>query len=92
MVIIKLLSHRPKYISKCLTDPSIIGNKLYIQPLPQVATVLLKKPMCTVVIVTDQVEAGNGFNDMAFLLKKADLATTTRECKSVNTLWCIRFC
>lgn len=36
--------------------------------------------MCKVVIATE-VEPRHGFNDIVFLLKKADLATTTRECQ-----------
>lgn len=67
--------------------PSIINNNVdklihsvdVIQPLSQVATVFAYKPMCKVAIVT-KMEARRGFNSIAFLLTKADLATTTMEC------------
>lgn len=83
MVVIKLLSHRAICRSRCFKDPSIIDNKVdkLIHSVDNVQQqCLLTKPMCKVATVTEM-ESGHGFKDTAFLLTKADLATTTMECQ-----------
>lgn len=82
VVIIKLLSHR----SKCTLPLSIRWMNWYIplmsfSLLSKLQKCFLNELMYKVAVVTEM-ETSHAFNNIAFLLTKADLAINTMECQT----------